>query len=130
MKPITKRFLFWAPRVLCILFAAFISIFALDVFDENRGWRLVLALGMHLIPTALVLVVLALAWKWEWVGGVVCLGLGAFYVYWSWGKFGWMAPVFIAGPLFLVGALFLAGWTYRKEIRGVKGEQAPAVAVQ
>lgn len=117
MKPITKRLLFWTPRGLCLLFAAFISIFALDVFDENSGWQLVLALGMHLIPTAFILAVLALAWKWEWVGSAVCLGLGAFYIYWSWGKFGWTAPALIGGPLLLIGGLFLVGWLRRNELR-------------
>jgi len=118
MKPGARRFLFWAPRVLCLLFAAFISLFALDVFEgEYHGARLALALTMHLLPTFLLLAVLALAWRWEWVGSAFCLALGAFYIYWSWGRFGWTAPVAIAGPLFLVGALFWAGWRFRREIR-------------
>lgn len=114
----TKRFLFWTPRVLCLLFAGCIGVFALDVFEGGfQGWHTVLALALHLTPTLLLLAVLALAWRWEWVGGLVCLGLGAFYVYWSWGKFGWAAPVLIAGPFVLVGALFLVGWLYREELR-------------
>jgi hypothetical protein len=35
MKRPVKRLLFWAPRILCILFAAFVSLFALDVFDQR-----------------------------------------------------------------------------------------------
>ena len=32
----TKRWLFWAPRVLGVLFALFVGMFALDVFSEGR----------------------------------------------------------------------------------------------
>src|ERR1035441_3495384 len=55
MKTSTKRFLFWTPRIICILFACFVSIFALDVFQENHGfWNTLLALLIHLIPTGLL----------------------------------------------------------------------------
>src|SRR5262249_53398337 len=71
MKTTSKRLLFWTPRVLCLLFAAFISLFALDVFGESRGfWQTALALAMHLIPTFILLAVLALSWRWEWIGGL------------------------------------------------------------
>ena len=40
MKSISKRLLYWVPRILAILFATFISIFALDVFGEHLPfWR-------------------------------------------------------------------------------------------
>ena len=32
-----RQFLFWSPRVLTILFALFLSLFALDVFEEGYG---------------------------------------------------------------------------------------------
>jgi hypothetical protein len=41
-----KRFLFRAPRVLSILFAAFVTVFTLDVFSEHYGfWETLFALG-------------------------------------------------------------------------------------
>ena len=50
-----ERLLYWVPRILCILFAAFISLFALDVFGEGYGfWHSVLTLMVHLIPTYIV----------------------------------------------------------------------------
>jgi hypothetical protein len=119
MKPNLKRILFWTPRVLCLLFAAFISLFAFDVFGESRGfWQTVLALLMHLIPTAILLAVLAVSWRWEWVGGVLFPALGVFYLVTCWGRFHWSAYVVIAGPLFLVGALFLLNWRQRKTLQG------------
>ncbi len=64
MKTFLNRFVVWAPRILCLLFAGFISLFALDVFEENRGfWNTTLALLMHLIPTGILLLILALSWR-------------------------------------------------------------------
>ena len=66
-----KPLLFWTPRVLCLLFAVFLSLFALDVFNEGYGfWKTILALFMHLVPTSIVLAVLAISWRWEWAGAL------------------------------------------------------------
>ncbi|MGQ0603506.1 MAG: DUF7670 domain-containing protein [Anaerolineales bacterium] len=57
-----EKLLFWIPRILTILFAGFVSLFALDVFVEGYGfWETLLALLMHLIPTGLILLSLAIA---------------------------------------------------------------------
>jgi len=118
MKRSVKRLLFWAPRILCVLFAAFVSLFALDVFDQGYGfWETVLALLVHLIPTGIILVVLVISWRWEWVGGVLFTALGALYLVMFRGRFHWSAYLTISGPLFLVGVLFLVNWLYRTELR-------------
>lgn len=113
-----KQLLFWAPRVLCILFAVFVSLFALDVFGEGYGlWEAMLGFLIHLIPTGLVLVALAIAWRWEWLGGVLFIALGAWYIVMTWERANWSAYLLISGPLFLVGVLFLVNWRYRRELR-------------
>jgi glucose-6-phosphate-specific signal transduction histidine kinase len=113
-----KRLLFWTPRILCLLFAAFISIFALDVFGEGYGfWKTIPALMIHLIPTWIVLAVLALAWRWEWVGGTLFVALGILYLIASWGRFHWSAYLCISGPLFLIGILFFLNWLNRRKLR-------------
>ncbi len=113
-----KRSLYWTPRVLCLLFAAFISLFALDVFDHHLGfWHTLLALLIHLIPTFFLLLILAATWRWEWIGGVLFPALGTFYLVWAWGRFHWAAYVIVSGPLFLLGSLFLLGWALRAELR-------------
>ena len=118
MKTPLKRLLFWTPRILCLLFAAFLSIFAADVFGEGYGfWKTVLALLIHLIPTWLVLIMLAIAWRWEWAGGILLTGLGAFYLIAFWGRFPWSTYLCISGPLFLVGILFFLNWLCRGELR-------------
>jgi glucose-6-phosphate-specific signal transduction histidine kinase len=118
MKTSPNRFLVWTPRILCLLFAGFISVFALDVFEENRGfWNTMLALLMHLIPTGILLLILALSWRWEWIGGLLCCALGAFYIIAFRGRFHWSVYAIIAGPLFLVGVLFLLSWKSRRQAR-------------
>ena len=117
MKSVWRRLLFWVPRILTILFAVFVSFFALDVFNEHLPfWHLVLALFLHLIPTFALLITLALAWRWEWIGSVAYVALGVFYVYSFAGRFPLLTYVVIAGPLFLIGGLFATNWIMRKEI--------------
>ena len=114
----TKRLLFWTPRALGILFAIFLSLFALDVFSEGYGFReTIVALFMHLVPTFVVLIALAVAWRWEWVGAALFCGLAVFYVVMAWGRFPFGTYLVISGPLLLVGVLFLLNWLRRDELR-------------
>jgi len=118
MKTIWRRVLYWAPRILSILFAAFISIFALDVFGAGYSfWETLLALAMHLIPTALIVLILVLAWRWEWIGALGFLGLGIWYLVMTWGRMHWSAYLVISGPLFLLAILYLLNWLWRSEVK-------------
>ncbi len=118
MNTSTKRLLFWTPRVLCILFAMFLSLFALDVFSEGYGfWETILALLIHLVPVYIVVIALVIAWRWEWVGAILFIASALFYLVWSWGRFHWSAYLGISGPLVLLGLLFLFNWIYRAQLR-------------
>jgi len=111
----SRRVLLWAPRALGIAFALFISMFALDVFSENYGfWNTLLALAIHLIPTAIVVVVLVLAWRWEWIGALLFAAVGMFYLVTTLRHPDWILT--ISGPLFLIAALFLISWLKRAEL--------------
>jgi hypothetical protein len=113
-----RRLLFWTPRILCLVFAVFVSLFALDVFGEGYGfWNTILAFLIHLIPTGIILAVLAISWRWEWVGGILFIALGTAYIVTTWNKLHWSAHLAISGPLFLIGALFLVNWRYRAGLR-------------
>ncbi len=112
--PLVDRLLYWAPRVLSILFAAFISVFALDVFNEGYAfWHTVLALMVHLIPTIIIVAMLIVAWTYEGVGGMVFILLAAWYLADSWSRFPHSSVFVIAGPLLVTGGLFLCDWLYR-----------------
>ena len=112
------RLVYWAPRVLGIAFVIFLSLFALDVFDEGLGfWQTLAALGMHLIPSFILVITLVLAWRWEWIGTAVFGAAGVLYTIWAWRHPNWV--LFIAGPLFVVAALFIMSWISRAQFRTV-----------
>jgi hypothetical protein len=124
MKLSTKPLLFWTPKILGIIYAIFVSLFALDVFGMGYGfWETFSALLIHLIPTAIILVVLFIAWRWDWVGGILFIILGGLYLTIAWGSFPWSVYVIMSGPLFLIGILFLLNWLGGKEIYSRKLEE-------
>lgn len=115
MSGYSRHILFWAPRAICIAFALFLSMFALDVFGEGQGfWNTLLALAMHLIPTAIVVAVLVLAWRWEWIGAVLFAAVGIFYLAITLRHPDWI--LMVSGPLFLIAVLFLVSWLKRAEL--------------
>lgn len=119
MNKTLKKTMFWSPRIAAIAFALFISLFALDVFQEGvKLGDAIIGLLIHLIPTFVMAIAIVLAWRWEWVGAVVFAGWAILYVTTTRG-FPWSVYVIIAGIPFVIGILFLLDWIYRKEIRTV-----------
>jgi hypothetical protein len=98
-----EPFLYWSPRVLGIVLTAFISLFALDVFEHFT----LIGFLMHLVPTAIALAVLLIAWRWEAVGGCLYLLIGVIYIVMAWGRFPLLTYMLVVGPIWLVGGLFL-----------------------
>ena len=118
MSQINKWALYWAPRVLGIAFAVFISIFALDVFSENLPFgKQLFAFAIHLLPTAVIVIVVAFSWKREWLDGAGFIALGLLYMGMTRLRYPVWAYVFISGPAFLIGLLFLANWLLRRKLR-------------
>jgi hypothetical protein len=97
----------------------FISLFALDVFDEELGfWGMLLALFMHLLPSILLAAALIIAWKREWVGAALFVGWAIWYVaFFGDRDFPWTTYAIIAGIPTVIGLLFMAAWIWRKQIR-------------
>ncbi len=100
--------LHWTPRVLVVLYAAFISLFALDVWDmdgsvlERLGGFLI-----HLLPTFVLLATLLIAWKRPTVGGLLFLGIALlFTVFFNWTA-DWPTLLILGTPLVVIGVLFL-----------------------
>ena len=112
MNKTTMQVLFWIPRLLCILFAMFLSMFALDVFKESQGLgETIPALLIHLIPTYIVIIALVIAWRWEGVGAIMFIALALYHLITSRGE-GWI----ISAPLFIVGLLFLLNRKYKAQL--------------
>ncbi|MBN1377419.1 hypothetical protein JW949_03775 [Candidatus Woesearchaeota archaeon] len=106
-----NKYLIWTPRILGILFAVFISLFAFDVFVEGYAWYQTIAgFLIHLIPTYFVVIALLIAWKFkkELIGGIIYILLGIFYIIMVWGKAELkIAMLIISGPVFIIGILFI-----------------------
>jgi hypothetical protein len=123
-----KGVFFWAPRLLTILFALFLSVFALDVFAEAKGFVQTLTdLVRHLMPTFLVVVLLAFAWRWDLIGVIAFAGLAIAYIVLMWGRFPWVTYAAISGPLLLMSLLFWFSWRQRVGAR-TAGQQPPRAA--
>jgi len=106
----------WFPRILCILFALFISLFALDVFSEGHSLlKSIWAFIIHLIPSYIIVITLVISWKREWIGALIYTVLGIAYIIMAWGRFPISVYLLIAGPLFLIGILFGFRWVYKGE---------------
>lgn len=109
-----SRLVYWIPRIACIAFAAFLAVFALDVFTEPYGLaHKAFALMMHLIPSGIVVVALILAWRREWIGGVLFPLLAGFHLWSFWGRLDVSGYAIIEGPLLLLGVLFWINWFNR-----------------
>lgn len=96
------------PRILAILYIAFISLFALDVFEGGYGfWGTIIALFMHLIPSFLLIAGLVVAWKRPTAGGAIFLVLGIIFTLWF--RTYQRIDVFllISLPLLVIGLLFI-----------------------
>jgi len=118
MSRTAKRWLCWTPRILCILFATFLSLFALDVFGEGYSFgKTLLALLIHLVPVWVIILILGISWRWAWVGGIAFPSFGVLYIVWAWRRFPWSVYATIAGPMFLLGILFWINWIYRAELK-------------
>jgi len=113
----TKKIIYWLPRILGLLFVLFLSLFALDVFDAVQGWAVVPALLMHLWPALVLLALLVVGWKYELVGAATFLFFAAYYVWlvgfdrhWSW-------YATISLPALVVGILFFVNWLQKKKLK-------------
>ena len=115
-----SKFVYWAPRVLSIIFILFLALFSLDVISpELTFWQIVLGLFMHNIPVFILSIILAISWKYEIVGGISFILAGLAYIFFTLGRneFQWYFLVWIlqiSGIAFFIGILFLINW-YRKK---------------
>lgn len=115
-----SKLVYWTPRILSIIFIAFLALMSLDVFGMGLGfWQTIGGLLMHNIPVFILLAVLIISWKYEIVGAVVFILAGLLYIFlavrgadnlgmalaWS---------VQISGVAFIIGGFFLANWIKKR----------------
>jgi hypothetical protein len=134
MSNFSKRALFWTPRILSIAFIAFLSLFALDVFDGHHSfWPTMLAFIMHQVPVFVLIAALILAWRWEWIGAALYASAGLLYITWVlFTSRPWSLAMrlncilLIGGPALIIAALFLVNWLKRGELRTPVSQLPPA----
>jgi len=118
MKPPVRDWLYWMPRGLAILIAVYLATFALDVFQGGYSFfRLLVALGIHLVPTFIVLIVLAIAWKWELAGGILFILPPLAYTVYIGLRGNFLGGLTLSSPFFLVGALFIIHYSQERRRR-------------
>ena len=121
----TARILYWAPRVLSILFICFLTLFSLDVFEPGKSaGEVALGLFMHNIPSIIMIVLLVIAWRKEIVGALSYFGAGLLYIGFvafsvANSELPWYLAITwsatIAGPAFIIGLLFLINWNKKRK---------------
>ena len=120
MKKGVSKLLYWAPRILSLLFILFLAMFSLDIFGNGYGfWETIIGLLMHNIPVFILTILLIISWKYEIVGAITFSLAGLLYIVLilvnpmkEWYMLAW--SVQIAGPAFLLAWLFYLNWVRKK----------------
>lgn len=109
----SRKLIFFLPRILSLLFVGFISLFALDVFGVYHGFELAIALLMHLLLPLALLVFVAFAWKYGLVGAFSFIGFSIFYTWQAREHPGWILS--LSGPSLIVGLLYFLDWYLKRK---------------
>ena len=107
----------WLPRLLAVLYALFLSLFAFDSWEGVGFWEGLAGFIVHLLPVYLVAFALVVAWRWRAAGGLLFIALAAGFTV----AFGWREPetlLLLALPLVVIGGLFLLdGYVSARRLR-------------
>lgn len=101
-----NKVIYWAPRVLMIIFIGMISAFALDAFTEYSGISAILAFFIHMVPSIILIIFLMIAWIREKIGFYIFAGLGIIFgVFFN--AFTGAGFFFLVLPIWMIAILFL-----------------------
>lgn len=96
------------PRIFAVIYIAFISVFALDVFEAGYGfWGTIVALFMHLIPSFILIACLAVAWKRPRIGGFLFLLMAVVFTLFFKTYQNIYALLLVSLPLIIISGLFV-----------------------
>ena len=112
MKGWIYNWIFWAPRVLTIIFILFLLLMSLDVYSLGMTfWEVILGLFMHNIPMILLTIILIISWKHELVGAISFTLFAVSYMI----LYSSRMYIIIAIPAFAIGVLFFADWYVKRK---------------
>ncbi len=67
-----NKLIHWLPRIITILAICFVSLFALDSFDDRLSiGEQIQAFLIHTIPSMVLIVLLVIAWRYKLTGGII-----------------------------------------------------------
>lgn len=113
MRVANRDIVLWAPRIVGLGLALFLSLFALDAFSDPRGvLATIIALLMGLIPALITLAAVAIGWRHQRIAAIIFLVGAVFYAVNALEHPDWI--VIITGPLVLEAALFYLSWRQSK----------------
>lgn len=109
-----SKFVYWAPRVMSVIFVLFISLFAFDVFEEGVGWKSILGFLIHLIPSYVLILTAIIAWKRDLFGAIAYFSFTLLYVILARTGQHWGAYASICGPAIFTSILFFLNWREKR----------------
>jgi len=104
-----KGRLYWLPRIITIIYAALITIFALLSGAESLGSGIngIIRNAPNAIPSLFIWALLYISWRWEKVGGILFIVLAVIFAFFFSTYKSLITFLITVFPLLLVGILFL-----------------------
>ena len=101
-----NKILYWSPRVLGLLFAFFMSLFATEIFNDGYSvLKTTIGFLIQLVPATIILVFTAIGWKKEGLGAALFFIIAIAYIIYFKNQ-PWQTYAIISTPLFFIGVLF------------------------
>jgi len=112
---VSQKILLWTPRIILIIFAAFLMLFSLDILSEGYSlWEGLAGFLIHNIPTLFIIATLVIGWRWPLYGGIGCLVIALGFVFFF-GVNRIVTFLILITPLLIAGGLFI--WKGKRKKR-------------
>lgn len=115
MKDLVRAIFCWLPRLIVFFAIFFVSRLAFNVLEQDLSLgQTILAVSIRLAPAFVLLTFLVIAWRWPATGGLLFIGLGAFYLFATWGQYTADIYLIITGLPCAVGLLYILDWRFEQ----------------
>lgn len=114
-----KKIISCLPKILSFGFIIFLSLFALDVFNEYEGFQAVVPFLIHLLPSIILFLLTIISLKHEFVGAFTFLIFAFCYILLIGLDEDLSLYLLIAGPAILISILFFVSWVYKKNNKNI-----------
>jgi len=114
----SNKVIYWLPRIISILFIAFLVLFSFDIFSMTGSTgEKIKGLLISNIPVIILAIILLIAWAREYIGGILFAIAAIFFTLFFKTYESIEIFMLISFPLFLVAFLFISdGYNKKKEV--------------